>query len=311
MNKLQHVTRGGQVFFHNLRMLVQVNKLIGRWMLGLFLLVFLVCAFLIVPKTVLMNTVQYYMAYFWRLIRLPHHLTTIHFEGQSMHITASDILQQPYFQVVSHHLWYLFAICAAISFVVMSIGSYVSMRWLTKKGRLASEDQYLRGARLASVKEVNALITTSSAFTLDQLHFPLHFERQHILIHGTTGSGKSVAMLKQLLQVRRQGHKAALSDVSGAFLARLYQSGDIILNPFDTRSVQWDMWEDCPDSEALYQLASYLIPHHPRAEPIWVNAPRQIFVATAEKMRGDTDRSYTALLRIMLSMPMKEYTAYF
>lgn len=311
MNKLQYMTRGGQVFFHNIRMLVQVNKSIGRWMLFLFLIVFLLCAYCIMPKEVVINTAQYYLAFFWRLIHVPEHLSTIHFQGQTLRLTAENILHEAYFPYVARRFWCLAFVCLLMGFVLVALASIVCMRWLAKKGQSASEDQYLRGSRLATVADVNRCIQTPSAFHLDALHFPRDFERQHVLYHGTSGSGKSVAMLKQLLQIRRLGQRVALTDISGAFLSRLYTAGDVILNPFDQRSCQWVLWDDCPDSETLFQLASYLIPEHPRAEPIWVNAPRQIFVATAEKLRDDPERSYSKLLRIMLSLPMKEYTEYF
>lgn len=311
MNKSLFITRGGQVFFHNLRMFTQVNKSIGHWMCILALVCFLLLCWCTLSYNVMTGMYYYGLARFWLGFYQINHVILVNYHGQRMPIRAQDLVQQAYFMNIKQQFW-----SSIIKNVLWTVGiivvvTAVTMRWFAKRGQNASEDQYLRGAKLVSIAEANRFIKHKSVFTLDNLHFQQDFERQHILYHGTTGAGKSVAMLKQLLQIREYHQKVALSDISGAFLSKLYRSGDVILNPFDSRSVYWDMWEDCEDEESLYRLASYLIPQHPKAEPIWVNAPRQIFVTTAQKLRDDPERSQTKLLMVMLTLPLKEYAKYF
>lgn len=46
-------------------------------------------------------------------------------------------------------------------------------------------------------------------------------------------------------QVRAQGKRAIVYDTSGEFTATYFREGkDIILNPFDARSPNWNVWRE-------------------------------------------------------------------
>jgi Tfp pilus assembly pilus retraction ATPase PilT len=57
---------------------------------------------------------------------------------------------------------------------------------------------------------------------------------QHILLTGTTGTGKSICMLEFMDNIRRRGERAIVYDIAGTFVKHFYrEKKDIILNPFD------------------------------------------------------------------------------
>lgn len=112
-------------------------------------------------------------------------------------------------------------------------------------------------------------------------------ETEHMMVIGTTGSGKTNCIYGLLNQIRRKGHKAIIFDTSCGYVNRYYDPhrGDIILNPFDTRSAYWDLWKDCRTTADFDQFAAALIPEPQGGEnPIWYKTAREVISSTAEKL---------------------------
>src|SRR5215468_9615197 len=67
-------------------------------------------------------------------------------------------------------------------------------------------------------------------------------ETKHFKIIGTTGTGKSTAITELLERALERGDRAIIADPDGGYLARFHDRGrgDVILNPFDPRSLRWD-----------------------------------------------------------------------
>lgn len=88
-------------------------------------------------------------------------------------------------------------------------------------------------------------------------------ECQHTKIVGTTGSGKSTAIKHLLAAVeRRPAQRAVIVDPDGGY-ARLFfdpARGDRILNPFDSRTVGWNLSSDLQEDYDARHLAAALIP---------------------------------------------------
>ena len=93
----KHFTRGGQIAFHNLRMLFQINKSI--WKIYLFMLFFItfILAYIVTPFDVVETAIKYCYAQLLDLIGDASHLLTIPFEGINHKATVVKILTHPYF----------------------------------------------------------------------------------------------------------------------------------------------------------------------------------------------------------------------
>ncbi|MFO3336415.1 type IV conjugative transfer system coupling protein TraD, partial [Legionella pneumophila serogroup 1] len=91
-------------------------------------------------------------------------------------------------------------------------------------------------------------------------------------------------------------------DKGCAFIPHYFDSNqDVILNPFDARCPNWDMWLEAPRDSDFENMAESLIPMHGDSEPFWVNAARTVFSSVAAKMRKDKDRSVEKLLKLLLT----------
>jgi type IV conjugative transfer system coupling protein TraD len=204
------------------------------------------------------------------------------------------------------------------------VGWWLS-RFFSKAGEASIKTKTISGNLVLPIKKINAYIKKKTRNGLSSLQMPLiengkkqnlffeqDFERQHVLIHGSTGTGKSVTISHLMNQIRGcQGHKMAGVDLNGAYISQYLKDGDVILNPADSRSLKWTIWTDCQEPEDFDNLAEILIPDNPKTDPIWINAPRQIFVEVAKKLKDDPKRSHELLLKIILSTPIEEYAQYF
>ena len=103
-------------------------------------------------------------------------------------------------------------------------------------------------------------------------------ETQHMMITGTTGSGKTNCFHHLLPQIRTLGQRALIVDTTGEFVSRYYREGkDIILNPLDARSESWSPWVECTEDYHFEELASNLIPQ---------GVPRSILVKRCKNHYG-------------------------
>ncbi|PSW23354.1 type IV conjugative transfer system coupling protein TraD, partial [Photobacterium phosphoreum] len=85
---------------------------------------------------------------------------------------------------------------------------------------------------------------------------------------------------------------------------------DIILNPFDERCPNWDVWCDALEESDFENEAAALIPQHGEGDPFWVLAARTIFASTAYKMRDDNVRTNERFLELLLMSQIEDLSAY-
>ncbi|HHT9169557.1 TPA: type IV conjugative transfer system coupling protein TraD, partial [Legionella pneumophila] len=85
---------------------------------------------------------------------------------------------------------------------------------------------------------------------------------------------------------------------------------DVLLNPFDARCANWDLWLEAPKDELLENMAESLIPMHGENDPFWVNAARTVFACLASQMREDKERSLSKLLGLLVTGEFSELEPY-
>ncbi len=134
-------------------------------------------------------------------------------------------------------------------------------------------------------------------------------ETKHFKVIGTTGTGKSTAITELLEGALGRGDRAIIADPDGGYLARFYDRsrGDIILNPFDPRSVKWDPFAEIHTTYDVEQLASGLIPSSEDASSReWRGYARTFLSAVADRCRRDGERDVAELWRLLAMAPVRE-----
>lgn len=99
--------------------------------------------------------------------------------------------------------------------------------------------------------------------TLAGVVIPPNDEVKHFKLIGSTGTGKTTAIRELLGSAIARGDRAVFADPDAGYLEHFYDRyrGDIVLNPFEARSVKWDLFAEIENSFDVDQLANGLIPN--------------------------------------------------
>ena len=133
--------------------------------------------------------------------------------------------------------------------------------------RAAAADEHKRGAEVLKGRAARRAAWRrasryAGAVRLAGVAVEPREETRHFKLIGTTGTGKSTAIAGLLATALARGDRAIITDPDAGYAARFYQPrrGDLILNPFDARSVKWDPFAEVLQPWDVEQLASGLIP---------------------------------------------------
>jgi type IV secretory pathway TraG/TraD family ATPase VirD4 len=147
--------------------------------------------------------------------------------------------------------------------------------------------------------------------TLAGTAIPIADETKHFKLIGTTGTGKSTAIEEILNVALKRGDRAVIADPDGGYLRRFYDEkrGDIVLNPFDKRSVKWDLFAEIKNSYDVEQLARSLIPDHEGSDRSWRSYARTFFSAVTRQAHESGIDDMAELYRLLVVAEPKELRA--
>jgi len=183
-------------------------------------------------------------------------------------------------------------------------------------GHLQKKPHHKRGNTLLSWKELARLLKNkgeASDLHLGKLPLLKNKETSHILMTGTTGSGKTNGFHILLPQIRQRGDRAIVLDVTGDYVSRYYnEKTDIILNPLDTRSELWHPWADCHlDSHYDVFAEAMIQPKDSSRDPFWDNASRAVLKTALRKFAAQKKMNVQELYTFLLSSTDKEFEEFF
>ncbi len=147
-----------------------------------------------------------------------------------------------------------------------------------------------------------------SGITLAGRVVPAQDETKHFKLIGTTGTGKSTAIQEILNAALARGDRAVIADPDGGYLKRFYEParGDVVLNPFDERSVKWDLFAEVKTPYDVEQLARSLIPDHEGTDRSWRGYARTFFTAVTRQAHEAGVTDVAELYRLMVIADTKE-----
>ena len=137
---------------------------------------------------------------------------------------------------------------------------FLIVGYFVMRGTKKFTKETLRGGRVATAKRVQKILKKdgkASSLKIGDISLVKGSETQHILLCGTSGSGKTTWMQHLLPEIRRKKQKAIIVDVVGGFVERYYRKGyDVILNPFDQRTAYWTPWADMRGEGSIEAITS-------------------------------------------------------
>jgi hypothetical protein len=151
---------------------------------------------------------------------------------------------------------------------VLTLGVALGMRLITGGARRSARKSHKRGVLIADGAPMQRYSarrkkSKSELLTLAGVAIPSGDESKHFKLIGSTGTGKTTAIRELLGSAIARGDRAVFADPDAGYLDHFYDRyrGDIILNPFESQSVKWDLFAEIENSFDVEQLASGLIPN--------------------------------------------------
>lgn len=117
-------------------------------------------------------------------------------------------------------------------------------------------------------------------------------ETKHFKLIGTTGTGKSSAISGLLRTALARGDRAVIADPNGAYLERFFDRyrGDLLLNPFESRSARWDAFQEVRRAFDCEELSRSFVPDTGDASAREWRAYARTFVACVLRCCLGTER---------------------
>lgn len=324
---LSNFTGGGQIFLHNLRMFMQVlgRSIVVSCLLALATVVLVsypdlskidLSASLTYQKALLISGFNKEISSIRRIINPSSSdkksnnyttSTTKNTKSKSIinaytkdglykaNVPPNSVLTDKKFAVSYHQgvsllkkLLLMWLILTALTFII------IFAIW-TKFGIAAKEKKHLSGHIVKLPKEVAIFLrknNQASDLAIGNVPLVKDSEVKHILITGSTGSGKTNCLHSLLPKIRQKGQPAIIIDTEGDMVARYYRPGkDVIINPFDKRAHHWDFWQEIKSNRDLKKIATSFFPDSPPDafdyDKKWTSWGRMLFIGILEYLRTE------------------------
>jgi hypothetical protein len=165
-----------------------------------------------------------------------------------------------------------------------------------RRGSLVAEGPTCAGAK-------SRQNTRDARLTMAGIAVPSQDEAKHFKVIGTTGTGKSTAIGEMLAGALARGDRAVIADPDAGYLQRFYRPdrGDVLLNPFDGRSVKWDLFSEIKSAYDVEQLSRSLIPDHGDQDRSWRDYARTFFTAVTRQAHDAGIKDVGELYRLLVA----------
>ena len=324
MTLLQTISRGGHTHIHHWRLFKQVfimaallSFLVGlSW--GSYQL------YRQTPRLAWLQSFEYLVAKvnikIWSRISAPEETpylsqTYIPEQGHAYRRSSFSILQDTRIKGWYRALYYKARAIFYQSIFLSSLCFVLIFLFWWGFGRYSQQEKHTKGVSLVDPPALRRLLRRqkqASDLCLDTLPLVKGKETSHMLITGTTGAGKSNCFYTLLPQIRARGDRAIVVDVTGDYVARFYDPArDLLLNPFDARSVCWDPWEECRHDTHYDTLAAALIPSYSSQDTFWDEAARQLLSAAFKELKARQEAHLPRLLEVLSCLPLPAFQEFF
>ncbi len=322
---LDNSIRGGQIFIHQIRMFKQIAGYAG---LIACVLGFTIAAYLNVER---FENIEWHPALtYWRGFVIDKFddvvpsfgpinkqmMINVANLGKAHLIPIKEFMQTGYFIRHGDRLLQLLIIFllygTGISFSVFLL---IFWGW-GRFGKFAKERKHLKGSQVKTAKEVASFLKSkkiASIFHIGDVPLVKNSEVKHILITGSTESGKTNCLHLLLPQIREQKQPAIVLDTEGDMVSRYYRPGkDIIINPFDLRAHNWDFWDEVQSARCIKKIATSFFPDSPPDihdyDKKWTEWGRMLFIGCVEYLKNEGQPTIENLYNLIHKETIEDLT---
>jgi type IV conjugative transfer system coupling protein TraD len=306
------ITRGGQATLHGLRMFSQVVSTIIKISLNLMLLITAISLYTKVPQLDWYIGSKFFAANLNKIVGKD--IITFQYHGQIKKTSATQFLASNEIQKWKTRTYKNTSSSLAIGGATALLVAIILGFAFRRQSKDTLSKKFIRGAKFAPASKLSKAVTAYNrhgnkspcALKLANVDMPKNSETQHILMYGAPGSGKTVAINSLLSQIRAQRFKTIVYDIEGVYIPKFYRPGkDIIFNPLDARTPNWNLWKETNMPTDFDDMASSIVPNSSQGlDSFWNTAARNVFSAAAQTMSlEDNPNIHTLLNKLFTSGP--------
>ena len=147
--------------------------------------------------------------------------------------------------------------------------------------------RHVRGTRVVSARRLTSIVRKrgQEQITVAGIPMPGNIETLHLLVAGSTGAGKSVLIREMVYSALLRGDRIIVADPNGDMLSKFYRPRDIVLNPYDSRSVGWVFFNEIRKEYDWKRFALSIVPRgQTKEEEEWCSYARLLLRETARKL---------------------------
>lgn len=322
MSFFKNITRGGQLQIHQLRMFHQIANFAFAISLAIAILFFITQVNRDLPSKQMRHSVDYlkagYLVEFSNVLPRIEATQVVILDNREANVRSRDILKSSYYtkvykqtkEIIADNISYSVIVLITSFIIIFVVWFYYGLnqkRTDTTKGiKLVQPDELARQIKDQKV---------DSDIVVEGLPLIKNAETRHMLVTGTTGCGKTNLFDIILPQIRKRTHpnKAVVIDIKGKYVAKYYNpKTDFILNPFDARSANWDIWMDC-QTEAQYEaFAHSIIPDKKNQyDDVWDKSSRIVLVETLKKLALEAKKEIKEIFNVIDGMDLSRLELFF
>lgn len=172
--------------------------------------------------------------------------------------------------------------------------------------------RFVRGARVVTDKDLahKTKAKGQQQIEIAGVSMPMACEPNHLLLAGSTNTGKSTAIDELLSSALRRGDRAIVIDPNGHALARFAAKGDTVLNPFDKRAPGWSVFNELRKPYDVERFAKSVIPDCADSNTQqWHGYAQQLLAETLRALTQTGETNTERLLYWLTQAPAKELAA--
>lgn len=308
-----NMTQGGQTQLHKFHMMRQVMSATFKLSLGVGLLSFL--GFLFFEYS--WQDLWFYMVYLKADFRamFSEYLPSGFWDSSLIFLKdGSSVMRSDQGIVYSNRVFFhTFNLYVLKSFIYSLLAMFLTLiglplYWM-RKGKLARQVNIVSGVSKVEASQLSKLIKKqgASSYTIAGVPMPKDSMFKHMMLTGTTGSGKSNMIHQLLEQIRKCGDQAIVVDTTGGIFSRFYdEDKDLYFNPLDLRTNHWNMWNEVYSDYVIDEMAETIIADQKSSDPFWQNASRIIFSEVFKKMISHEIKSYKQFFNYLITYPLSD-----
>lgn len=170
---------------------------------------------------------------------------------------------------------------------------------------ISSSEKTISGSRLITQKELIRLAlkrcSKKSKIFIGGVPFPDQLHMRHILLTGPTGTGKTNAYYGLVQGIQARDERMIILDPDGSYLSRFARKGDVLINPFDKRSIKWDPFNDVQSDLDADAMALALLPTQRERDEKWDANARPLLAHCISACQREGIGNMEGLLNILTS----------